>query len=200
MKIKKYFIFAFLTGLCFLWGKESVSVLSMPRAMHNFTSATAFAQTSVSEEPVVLTLKELKKIRKALNKDETDITVYPEEISRLNGKPVVLQGYFLVPFETYLFKEEVTEFVVGENPYGCPCCSPGPPPTIFNSVNVYMKEGTKLDAPFPVLVEVRGVFKAQQDYYIDEFDKKRVDSLFSIHDATVATKKKPVWKTIVGVN
>jgi hypothetical protein len=155
----------------------------------NFTREV-FAETPDDKKIYSLDVKTLEKVEDELTKDGNDISGFPMDILILHGKKVKLTGYLLIPYDAYATDDSIDNFAVGKNAYGCPCCNWGnsPPPTIFNTVFVKMKEGAKLSPPFTPLVEVTGIFFAQRDYYIDENGAKQLGGLFFIQEA-VATKK-----------
>ena len=162
---------------------QSFHALSLPN--------DAFASQSDDEQVYVLDIRELEKVQEQATKDGEDIKGFPINILHLHGKQVKLTGYLLIPYDAYLADGSLDNFALGKNAYGCPCCDWGasPPPTIFNVVSVTMKKGQKLAPPFTPLVEVTGIFYAHQEYFTDEFGKKKLAGLFFIQEAEAQKKK-----------
>jgi len=181
------FVFILSIILFFVTKKQNLAqsfhAISLP--------SDAFAGQSDDEQVYVLDIKELEKVKGQATKDGEDIKGFPIDILHLYGKKVKLTGYLLIPYDAYLADGSLDNFALGKNAYGCPCCDWGssPPPTIFNVVSVTMKKGQKLAPPFTPLVEVTGIFYAHQEYFTDEFGKKKLAGLFFIQEAEAQKKK-----------
>lgn len=104
---------------------------------------------------------------------------------KLNGKMVKLTGNLLIPREQYYMNEPLKNFAVSKNAFGCPCCAWGPPPTVFDSIFVTLKEGIRLGPPYSQRVTVTGIFKAEKSPCRDG----RLAGLFYITNA-IAEKVK----------
>ena len=153
-----------------------------------------FASQSDDGKVYNLDIKRLEKVQNQINEEGNDIKGFTTDILKLNGKKVRLTGYLLLPYDAYLSNGSFSNFALGKNAYGCPCCNWGssPPPTIFNVVLITMKDGQKLKPPFTPLIEVTGIFSAHQEYFTDEKGKKKLSGLFFIQDAE-AKKKRPLF-------
>ncbi|MDO9464736.1 MAG: hypothetical protein Q7J67_05505 [bacterium] len=148
-------------------------------------------KTAKNEKIYTLNFKALEKTeRDIINTDKNNMTGISEEVFNLHGKTVKITGYFLVPAEAYFLNTPVSSFAVSKNAYGCPCCSWGPLPTIFNTAIVTMKKGLKVNPPFPQLVEVRGTFMVKKEYYTAEDGKEYLTGLFFIKNAEAEEKKR----------
>jgi len=154
-------------------------------------------ETSASKQEVIdLSFKVLEETQAYVTDDKTDLKAIPENIQSLNGKIVKITGYLLVPAEAYYTDKPITNFAVSKNAYGCPCCSWGDPPTIFNTVVIDMKEGDSIKPPFTPLVEVMGEFYVKKEQFTDEDGQKRLSTLFYIKDAQAKKKKQSLLKSI----
>ncbi|MFH1062890.1 MAG: hypothetical protein V1747_08440 [Candidatus Omnitrophota bacterium] len=142
----------------------------------------------VKQDIINIDFNLLGQVEKYVNEDESDLKEIPQNIQALNGKLVKITGYLLLPPEAYYINDPVNNFVVCKNAYGCPCCSWGNPPSIFNAVIVDMNEGKNISPPFPALVEVTGIFHFTKEQFIDEDGQKRLDTLFYINKAQVGKK------------
>jgi len=161
-----------------------------------FLSWQSLAFCAVKEKPskdgpqiITINFKLLEKTEKYVTADKADLKEIPADILALNGKLVKVTGYFLIPSQAYSFKEPISNFGVSKNAYGCPCCTWGDPPTIFNTIIVDMKQGEIVEPPFTPLIEVTGIFSVKKEQITNEEGEKRLDTLFYIKDAQ-ATKKK----------
>jgi hypothetical protein len=144
-----------------------------------------------------LNFRTLEQVERYVTEDKTDLKEIPEDILVLNGKRVKITGYFLIPTEAYYNNKTVSDFAVSKGNYGCPCCSSwGAPPTIFNSVIVYMKEGTTVGPPFAPLIEVTGTFMVKKETFVDDDGNKRLNTLFYIKDAEAVKKTQSMFKSI----
>lgn len=164
-----------------------VDFVSMPN--------TAEASVVKAGEIYTVTFEQLEQTRKYIDKKkkDEDITGFPEELLKLNGKMVKLTGNLLIPSEQYYMKEPLKNFAVSKNAFGCPCCTWGPPPTVFDSVFVTLKEGVRLDPPYSQCVIVTGIFKAEKSSCEDG----RLAGLFYITNATAAKVKKSFLNSIL---
>jgi hypothetical protein len=142
-----------------------------------------------SQQIVALDFKLLEKTERYVTDDKADLKEIPKTILALNGKTVKITGYFLIPSQAYYTKKPISNFGVSKNAYGCPCCSWGNQPTIFNTVIVDMKQGDVIEPPFPPLVEVTGIFSVKKEQLTNETGEKRLNALFYINDAQVKKKK-----------
>ncbi len=150
-------------------------------------SNIAEANTNDTSEINTLTFDQLEQTRKYIDqKKEGDITGVPEGLSKLNGKMVKITGNLLIPSEQYYMKEPLDGFAVSKNAFGCPCCTWGPPPTIFDSVFVTLKEGERLSSPYGQNIRVVGIFRIEKKYCEDG----SIDGLFYITNATCEKIKK----------
>ncbi|MFA5094489.1 MAG: hypothetical protein WC512_04525 [Candidatus Omnitrophota bacterium] len=154
------------------------------------------ASQGQGEEAVALDFKTLEEAQRYMTDDRSDLKEIPESIAALEGKIVNVTGYFMVSAEDYYSKEPISSFAVSKNAYGCPCCNWGPPPTIFNTVIVDMKEGDGLEPPFSPLVEVTGIFHVKREQYTDGDGHKRLDALYYIKDAQAKKKNKSLLQSI----
>lgn len=127
----------------------------------------------------------LEEVQKYTTEDQTDLKEIPENIKKLDGKIVRVTGYFITSPETYYKKEPVRQFAIGKNPYGCPCCSWGDPPTIFNTLMVDLIEGENLPPPFSPMIEVTGTFLVRKEHKVDANRINRLDILYRIKQAKV---------------
>ncbi len=150
-----------------------------------------------SQQTVVLDFRLLEQAERYVTDDKADLKEIPANILALSGKTVKVTGYFLIPSEAYYTKKPITNFGVSKNAYGCPCCSWGSPPTIFNTVIVDMKEGKSIASPFPPLVEVTGTFIVKKEQFTDSEGEKRLNTLFYIKDAQAEKKKQSFLRSIL---
>ncbi|MBU0569160.1 hypothetical protein KKB40_00070 [Patescibacteria group bacterium] len=151
---------------------------------------------SLNTQVITLDYRMLEQTEQYLTDDQSDLKEIPENILALNGKMVNIIGYFMVPAETFYSKDPITNFAVSKNAYGCPCCSWGDPPTIFNTIMVDTKKSSVVKPPFPPMVEVTGVFLVKKEQYEDEDGTKHLGVLFYIKDAVVKKKKQSFLKNI----
>jgi len=145
-------------------------------------------ETEILEDEKIysLTFEEMESTKKLIDEKGNDITGFPAELVKLNGKKVKITGNLLIPNENYYLDAPLSSFAVSKYPFGCPCCSWGPPPTLFNVVFVTMEDQKALKPPFSQNVSVTGVFKAEKKYY----EKGKLEGLFFITHATVEKIKK----------
>ncbi len=170
--------------LIFIYGKNS----------YDLTRSEAYEKTTGIYN---VNFSLLEKTEKFVTDDKADLKEIPKDILDLNGKKIRITGYFLIPTEIYYNNSEVKDFAVSKGNYGCPCCSNwGDPPTIFNSVIVYMKEGTAVSPPFTSIVEVTGTFEVDKKIIVGVEGKKRLDSLFYIKDAVINKKNQTIFQGI----
>jgi hypothetical protein len=88
--------------------------------------------------------------------------------------------------------EPLKNFAVSKNAFGCPCCTWGPPPTVFDSIFVTLKEGIRIDPPYSQYVAVTGIFKIEKSSCEDG----RLAGLFYITNATAEKVKKSFLNSI----
>ncbi|MDD5679636.1 MAG: hypothetical protein PHI59_00110 [Candidatus Omnitrophica bacterium] len=191
MKIKIYF----LSLLIFIG--ITIGASGGVKSRHiDFVSMPNMAEASVGKagEAYIVTFEQLEQTRKYIDKGKKgeDITGFPEELLRLNGKLVKLTGNLLIPSEQYYMNEPLKNFAVSKNAFGCPCCTWGPPPTVFDSIFVTLKEGGRLDPPYSQYVTVTGIFKAEKSSCEDG----RLAGLFYITNATAEKVKKSFLSSI----
>jgi len=155
-------------------------------------------EKSLKDAPQTTTIdfKLLEKTEEYVTGDKADLKEIPADILVLNGKLVKVTGYFLIPSQAYYLKESVSNFGVSKNSYGCPCCTWGDPPTIFNTVIVDMRQGEVVEPPFTPLIEVTGIFNVKKEQITDEEGGKRLNTLFYIKDAKAVKKKQSFLKSI----
>lgn len=151
----------------------------------------AAKEKSLKDNPHIITIdfKLLEKTEQYVTSDKADLKEIPADILALNGKLVKVTGYFLIPSQAYYLREAISNFGVSKSSYGCPCCTWGDPPTIFNTVIVDMKQGEVVEPPFTPLIEVVGVFSVKKEQVADEAGEKRLNTLFYIKDAQAKKKK-----------
>ena len=161
-----------------------------------FVKLSDLAEASVSKTEGIysITFEQLEQARKYINKKkkEEDITCFPEELLKLNGKMVKITGNLLIPSEQYYMNEPLATFAVSKNAFGCPCCTWGPPPTVFNSILVTLKKGVLLDPPYSQCVDVSGIFRVAKMRSEDG----QLCGLFYITNATVLKVKKSIISSI----
>lgn len=164
-----------------------------------FPFSRVLAGTIEAEAVKVLDYAQLENVADMETQDKTDITGLPKEILDMQGKKVKVTGYFSLPPEEFYDPKPVDKFVVLRWAYGCPCCNwaNNPPPTVFNTIFVYLKQGKTLDPPFTSQVDVTGTFIASREYYTDVNGVKIIGKLFYIKDAE-ANKVDPGWLGILG--
>jgi len=185
----------FLAVLIFMWVIISANGGLKPCSI-DFVSLPNTAEASIDKtgEVHTVTFEQLEQTRKYVSKGKKneDITGFPEEILKLNGKMVKLTGNLLIPSEQYYIKEPLSNFAVSKNAFGCPCCTWGPPPTVFDSIFVTLKEGVLLDPPYSQYVTVTGIFNAKKSSCEDG----RLAGLFYITNATAEKAKKSFLNSI----
>lgn len=155
---------------------------------------TAEASMDKAGEIYTVTFEQLEQTKRYIDKGKRaeDITDFPDELLKLNGKMVRLTGNLLIPSEQYYMNEPLKNFAVSKNAFGCPCCTWGPPPTVFDSIFVTLKEGVRLDPPYSQYVTVTGVFKTEKSSCEDG----RLAGLFYITNATAEKVKKSFLSSI----
>ena len=162
----------------------------------DFVSLPNIAEASMDRvgEIYTVTFEQLEQTKKYVDrgKKNEDITGFPEELLKLNGKLVRLTGNLLIPSEQYYMNEPLKNFAVSKNAFGCPCCTWGPPPTVFDSIFVTLKEGVRLDPPYSQYVTVTGIFRAERSSCEDG----RLAGLFYITNATAEKVKKSFLSSI----
>jgi len=171
---------------------KSAVLLCLPLALICQSVVFGAVEKEVSKETqqiITLDFALLEKTERYVTDDKADLKEIPENIFALNGKTVKITGYFLIPSQAYYTKKPISNFGVSKNAYGCPCCSWGNQPTIFNTVIVDMKQGDVIEPPFPPLVEVTGMFSVKKEQLMDETGEKYLNTLFYIKDAQVKKKK-----------
>ncbi|MFA6320505.1 MAG: hypothetical protein WCY36_01470 [Candidatus Omnitrophota bacterium] len=163
----------------------------------DFVSMSSAAEASVGKagEIYTVTFEQLEQTRKYADKKKKgeDITGFPDEILKLNGKMVKLTGNLLIPSEQYYMNEPLKNFAISRNAFGCPCCTWGPAPTVFDSVFVTLKEGVRLDPPYSQRVTVTGIFKAEKSSCEDG----KLAGLFYITNATAEKVKESFLSSIL---
>ena len=153
------------------------------------SAAPVKASPVTAQSVIELDFGLLEQTAKYVTDDKSDLKQIPESIRALEGKTVRITGYLLLPPEAYYYDDPVVHFAVSKDPFGCPCCTWGPPPTIFNTVVVDMEKGETVKPPFTPLVEVTGTFNIRKEQYIDEDGRKCLDMIFYVK-AIRAEKKK----------
>ena len=193
--MKKKIKICFLTFLIFIGITISISGGLKSRRI-DFVNLPNIAEASMDKtgEVYSVTFEQLEQIRKYIDKGKKgeDVTGFPEALLKLNGKMVKLTGNLLIPSEQYYMKEPLNNFAVSKNAFGCPCCTWGPPPTVFDSIFVTLKEGVRLDPPYSQYVTVTGIFKAEKSFCEDG----RLAGLFYITNATAEKVKKSFLSSI----
>ena len=172
------------------WFQSSLMILGVIA----FTFSAAVADTIEADSVKVLDFAQLEKAKDLQTKDGLDVTGIPKEILEMQGKKVKVTGYFSIPIAGFYDNLPVNKFAVLRYAYGCPCCNWGsnPPPTVFNTIFVDMKQGETLKPNFTPQVNVTGTFVATREYYNDENGVKTIYRLFYIKDAEV-DKIDPGW-------
>jgi len=160
-----------------------------------FLQSVVWFVSAADQDPINLDFKVLEQAKQYLTSDGIDLKELPESIRSLNGKRVKITGYFLVPTEAYYADRPVTNFAVSKNAYGCPCCTWGDPPTIFNSVIVYMAKGENVRPVFTPLIEVAGTFAVKKEQFTDDSGHKQLNALYYIKDAKAQKKKQSFLKS-----
>lgn len=167
-----------------LSGRSLAEVLAATDAMA--AGGVAVAETGPAVAVDLATLERTEDFLSLAYPHKTDI---PEDIRALEGHVVKIKGYFMVPAETFVGEEPIGHFALARNAYGCPCCTWGPPPTIFNTVVVNMNNGDKLMPPFEPMYEVSGVFEIKIKQYSAGFGRKNLEPLFYLNDARVVRQQ-----------
>lgn len=173
--------------------KHSNNYLRGVFAVIFFITVLACGAFASAEKLIEIDFNLLETLNNYVTDDESDLKEIPKNIQALNGKRVKVTGYFLVPVDAWNQEKPVASFAVSKNAYGCPCCSWGPSPTIFNTILVSMKEGTVLSKPFQPMVEVKGTFLIRKKQIPDVDGGKKLDVLFYIIDADAVKKKNSLF-------
>ncbi|MDD5022118.1 MAG: hypothetical protein PHR82_08350 [Endomicrobiaceae bacterium] len=135
----------------------------------------------------------LETLNNYVTEDESDLKEIPKNIQALNGKIVKACGYLMIPADSSYNDKPLNNFAVSKNAYGCSCCTWGPPPTIFNTIMVDMKDGTSLSKPFTDMVEVTGLFVIKKEQIPDHDGGKRLGVIFYIKNAEAKKYKKSLF-------
>jgi hypothetical protein len=185
--------------ICFLLFIVVIAVSAgvVPKSRHiDFVSMPNTAEASIEKtgEIYTVTFEQLEQARKYIDKAKKgeDITDFPDDLLKLSGKMVKVTGNLLIPREQYYMNEPLKNFAVSKNAFGCPCCTWGPPPTVFDSIFVTLKEGIRLDPPYSQYVTVTGIFKTEKSSCEDG----RLAGLFYITNATAEKVKKSLLSSI----
>ena len=93
----------------------------------------------------------------------------------------------MIPNEAYYLDKPLDSFAVSQNAFGCPCCTWGPPPTIFNILLVKVNKGEEINPPYSPRVAVEGVLKIAPKYEDGELVE-----LYSISEATAKKKENSI--------
>ncbi|MFA5090820.1 MAG: DUF3299 domain-containing protein [Candidatus Omnitrophota bacterium] len=117
-----------------------------------------------------------------------DVAKLPDKLKGMNGKLVRIRGSLLIPTEAWQLDKPIDFFAVSQNPYGCFCCSWGPPPTVFNVVLVRVKKGEEMKQPYSPQVLVEGVLRIEPKYEDGELVE-----LYRISEATAVKKGNTVF-------
>ena len=166
--------------------------------LNGFALAVSKKETPAAHQGIIdLNFNVLEDVERYVTADKSDLKEIPQSIQALNGKTVKITGYFLIPADAYYSDKPLANFAVSRNAYGCPCCSWGLPPTIFNTIIVDTKEGQGVKPPFTPLIEVTGMFSVKKEQITDEDGKKQLNTLFYIKDAQAVKKKQSLLKSIL---
>ena len=190
--MRKYAKFYILILLIFTIAVATPVTKQLP---FGFVKLSNLAEASVDKTDVVyvITFEQLEEMRKYIKTEKgEDITGFPEELLKLNGKMVKITGNLLIPGEQYYMNDPINNFAVSKNAFGCPCCTWGPPPTVFDSIFVTLKEGVSLNPPYSQNVTVTGTFRVAKRYC----DDGSLAGLFYITNATATKVKKSILSSI----
>jgi hypothetical protein len=106
--------------------------------------------------PGVLGFGKLESMPRAIAKQGgADI---PDDLKALDGKPVTISGFLLVAFAV----EPVEEVILAKNPWDT-CCL-GKPPTLFDSVRVLLRKGSKLERLQFRIATFTGTLRVEPEY------------------------------------
>jgi hypothetical protein len=117
-----------------------------------------------------------------------DVANLPDALKSLDGQRVRITGYLLIPREAYYLNKTLEAFAVSQNAFGCPCCTPGPPPTIFNILRVKADKGAGIEPPYPPRITVEGMLRIEPEY-----ENGELVALYSITEAKAQKKSNSIF-------
>jgi hypothetical protein len=129
--------------------------------------------------PGHVTFAELASMPKAIT--QPGFSDFPPALAERNGKTVTMTGFLIVAYAV----EPITEVLLAKNPWD-QCCL-GEPPTLFDSVLVRLKPGTKLSRSRIGIVSLTGTFKIAPTYDFNPGKKREeLGQLYLLEDAVEA--------------